>query len=199
MNVKNKAEIIYEDEEIFVLNKAYGVDSEVFSKENGLFAVHRLDKTTKGLIVFAKTAHAASALSRQITDGGFTKLYAAVAEGVFEEKTGRMEDLLFHDRNRNKTYVVDRERSGVKKACLEYKVVSENNGFSLLEIKLLTGRTHQIRAQLASRRHPLKNDRRYGGKGNGEISLESVSLGFFHPKTGEKMCFSLDYGKEMLI
>ena len=111
MNVKSEMNVVYEDSEICVINKAYGVDSEEISKENGFFTVHRLDKTTKGLIVFAKTKNAASSLSSQLTDLSFSKRYAAVAEGVFEEKAGRMEDLLFHDRYKNKTYVVNREFS----------------------------------------------------------------------------------------
>ena len=184
-------DIVYEDEYICVVNKPYGVDSEETAKENSFFAVHRLDRTTTGLMVFAKTKEAASDLSAQITDVRFEKRYYAVAEGVFDEKSGRMEDLLFHDRYKNKTYVTDRERNGVKKAVLEYAVVSEKDGNTALEIRLLTGRTHQIRAQLASRRHPLLNDRRYGAKGNGNIALASVSLEFFHPKTGKKMNFSL--------
>lgn len=185
-------EIVFEDGYICVVNKPYGVDSEEAASGHGFFAVHRLDKTTKGLIVFAKTKEAAASLSAQITDGSFSKRYEAVAEGVFDEKSGRMDDLLFHDRYKNKTYVVDRERAGAKKASLEYVVKAEKDGRSYLEIKLLTGRTHQIRAQLASRRHPLVNDRRYGAPTSGDIALASVSLTFSHPKTGEKMDFSLE-------
>ncbi len=185
-------DIVYEDADICVINKPYGADSEETAKENGFFAVHRLDKTTKGLIVFAKNKSSASSLSAQITDGSFSKRYFAVCEGTFAEKSGLLEDLLFHDRYKNKTYVVERARTGVKKALLEYNVIREKDDFSYLDIKLLTGRTHQIRAQLASRAHPLVGDRRYGAKESGEIALASVFLGFIHPKNGEKMTFALD-------
>lgn len=127
-----------------------------------LFVVHRLDKPVAGLMVFAKNKKMAATLSAAITDKSFIKEYLAVVEGKLEEESGRWDDLLFHDSKRNKTYVVDRSRKGVREASLQYSVIATTDTLSLVRIRLLTGRTHQIRAQFSSRKHPLAGDKRYG-------------------------------------
>ncbi len=189
--------VLYEDDALIVCVKPAGALSEKSEKPNMIsmiashtgaepYPVHRLDRETGGVMVYAKTKQAAAALSEQIRQGSFEKRYLAVAQGVFEEKSGEMTDLLFRDKLKNKTFVVDRERAGVKTAKLEYAVLDEKNGFSLAEILLHTGRTHQIRAQFSSRKHPLYGDRKYGGC-SGDLALFAYSLEFTHPLSGEKL------------
>lgn len=187
-------------------------------KETGasqIYPVHRLDKGVGGVMVYALTKDAAASLTRQMTESApaeaatlpgpatagtsagktFAKEYLAVTEGVPEPVSGRMEDLLFHDREKNRTYVVKRPRKGVKEAVLEYETLASAGGdpetgvFSLVRIRLLTGRTHQIRAQFSSRKLPLCGDRRYGAKTAGDIALWSHRLTFRHPETGEELTF----------
>ena len=193
---------IFEDEYIVVCIKPAGVQSEdgkqpgmpsLLSK-NGekLYVVHRLDKEVGGLMVFAKSKSVAASFSAQIQSGDFKKEYLSVVEGEIEEN-GRYEDLLFHDRNRNKTYVVNRERKGVKKAVLGFKRLSTvcHNGthLSLVRIKLETGRTHQIRVQFGSRKHPVFGDRKYGSKDTGCFALFSCFISFIHPINNKNLEF----------
>ena len=210
-------DILYNDKSIVVCLKPAGVVSEEAPggmpellrkelKRNAavpqIFPVHRLDKGVGGVMVYALTKDAAASLTRQMTESApadagktFTKEYLAVTEGVPEPASGRMEDLLLHDREKNRTYVVKRPRKGVKEAVLEYETLSSAGGdpeegvFSLVRIRLLTGRTHQIRAQFSSRKLPLCGDRRYGAKTAGDIALWSHRLTFRHPETGEKLTF----------
>ena len=147
-----------------------------------VYTVHRLDKAVGGVIVYARDSRTAAELTAQIGDRRFQKCYLAVLDGVPEKREGRLVDLLYHDKTKNKTYAVKRERRGVKEAILEYRVlgVSENSDKSLVFVKLITGRTHQIRAQFSSRKLPLCGDRRYGSaERDCEIALWSASLEFF--------------------
>ena len=101
-----------------------------------------------------------------------------------------MEDLLFFDRTRNRSYVVTRMRRGVKDAALRYRVLSSEDGISRVAVRLETGRTHQIRVQFASRKMPLVGDRRYGAPPSGQdLALRACYLSFTHPTTGERMAF----------
>ena len=210
-------DILYNDKSIVVCVKPAGVVSEEAPggmpellrkelKRNAavpqIFPVHRLDKGVGGVMVYALTKDAAASLTRQMTESApadagktFAKEYLAVTEGVPEPASGRMENLLFHDREKNRTYVVKRPRKGVKEAVLEYETLASSGGdpeagaFSLVRIRLLTGRTHQIRAQFSSRKLPLCGDRRYGAKTAGDIALWSHRLTFRHPETGEELTF----------
>ena len=204
-------EIIFEDRDIIVLVKETGILSQpdekgsesltdmlkAYLEEKGekgeIHVVHRLDKNVGGLMVYAKTSFAASRLSQQVQNGDMIKEYLACIHSSPEEKSGYMEDLLFRDSSKNKTYVVKRERKGVRKAKLFYETVkTENTRFgevSLVKIRLYTGRTHQIRAQFSSRKMPLVGDGKYGGGDNTDIALWSYRLTFFHPRTNEKMTF----------
>lgn len=197
---------IYEDEELIVCYKPVLYDSELSESKNmvtelkeqcksEIYTIHRLDKIVSGLMVYAKTKESASELSNQMRNNIFKKEYLAVASGVFEEKQGRLEDYIFRDSKNNKTFVVKSKRKGVKKAILNYKILAEgefkNNVVSLLHVELETGRTHQIRIQFASRKHPLVGDGKYGSKINSDIALWSYGLSFFHPKTKEILRFNL--------
>lgn len=182
-------EIIYKDQWICIVDKKSDEDSERLAEEMKMHAVHRLDRTTSGLLLLAVNKESAAELSRQSANNMIEKIYFAVVEGIPNEICGKMEDLLYHDRIKNKTYCVDRKRKGVKEAKLEYCTLKSVNGCSLLEIKLITGRTHQIRAQMASRKMPVYGDRKYGSKNRSEIALRSVNLKFTHPHSGEAVSF----------
>ena len=197
--------ILFEDKYIAVCLKPAGILSQngdggdmisllnAYFEQNGekaeAYPVHRLDKETAGVMVYAKSSKSAAALSKQIEQNTIKKHYYAVVKGSPEEKSGVLKDLLFRDKQKNKSYSVKRMRKGVREASLEYEVVGENGGYSMLDILLHTGRTHQIRVQFSSRKMPLYGDGRYGG-GGGNLALFAHTLEFCHPVSGERMVFS---------
>ena len=135
-----------------------------------IFPVHRLDQTVGGIMVYAKTVQEAARLTQAMGQGQMQKTYLAVLTGCPAEKAGTLEDLLFHDRVKNKTYVVKR---------LHYEILAEQDGLSLARIRLETGRTHQIRVQFASRGLPLLGDGKYGSRcGRCTCALWSYRLSF---------------------
>ena len=152
--------------------------------------VHRLDRVVSGLIVLARSASAASELSRQIRQQEFEKEYLAVLHGQPLEDSDRLRDLLLRNKAERKTYVVSEMAKGVQEAILQYRVLNRQGDLSRVGIRLETGRTHQIRAQFSSRNLPLVGDRKYSlNEDNCEIALWSHRLAFCHPVTGEKMEF----------
>ena len=133
-------------------------------------------------MVYARTKEAAGKLSALVSGGRLEKTYLAVISGCPEEKEGRFKDLLFKDSSKNKSYVVKRMRKGVKEAELNYEVLEKRDGLTLIRVKLLTGRSHQIRLQFASRHMPLAGDSKYGSRIKScPIALWSERLGFVHP------------------
>lgn len=192
--------VLYSDRHVAVCIKPAGVLSQD-AGENSMpqllqkqlnvrqvFPVHRLDREAGGVMVYALNQKAAAALSRAIQAGGLEKQYLAVLQGSPEQDSGLLEDLLYHDKGKNKTYVVKRLRKGVKDARLEYQVLERTQDQTLVQIRLLTGRTHQIRVQFASRRLPLAGDGKYGG-GSGSLGLWSYRLCFPHPAAGKMLQF----------
>ena len=152
--------------------------------------VHRLDRPVGGVMVFARSAYAASELSRQVREGILKKEYLAVVHGAPEPAQGRMEDLLYRDRARRMTFVTDTSGPETRPAVLDYETLETRDSMSLVSIQLLTGRTHQIRCQFASRSMPLVGDEKYGAHGDGcDIALWSHKVSFMHPETGEPMEF----------
>lgn len=196
-------EVLYSDAHLAVIIKPSGVLSQD-AGENSVphllrqqlsveqaYVIHRLDKDVGGVMVYALTKEAAAGLSRVVQSGKMEKHYLAVLRGVPTEQDAVLEDLLFHDQRRNKTFVVDRQRKGVKDAKLDYTVLETAEGRSLVRVHLHTGRTHQIRVQFASRKLPLVGDGKYGGKEPGsKLGLWCHRLTFPHPITGEYMTFS---------
>lgn len=195
--------ILYEDAHLLCAIKPAGIASEgdgmprlvgEYLWKNGggdapyVGVVHRLDRDVSGVMVFAKEEKTAAALSALIAQREFTKEYLAIVLGEMDA-AGEMRDLLYHDKGRNKTFVVKRPRRGVREASLDYRTLSVREGSSLVHVRLHTGRTHQIRVQFSSRKHPLLGDGKYGG-GKGKIALFSHKIAFVHPVTKEEMCFS---------
>ena len=152
--------------------------------------VHRLDRVVSGLMVLARTNKSASELSRQVRDGEFDKEYLAVVHGVPVEEQGTLRDLLLRSKQERKTYVVEEPGKDVQEAILKYWLLSSTDSMAKVRIELLTGRTHQIRAQFSSRNLPLVGDRKYSlFEDDCEIALWSHKIAFNHPYTGKRMEF----------
>ena len=162
-------EILYSDRELAVCIKPVGLDAEQQVPEalkaalgGEVFPIHRLDKNVGGVMVYARTKQAAARLSAAIQDGAMIKEYVALVHGQ-PPAEGEWEDLLFKDSRKNKVFVVNRQRTGVKAARLEYKRLTSGEQ-SLVRIRLHTGRSHQIRVQFSSRGFPLVGDHKYGSR-----------------------------------
>lgn len=152
--------------------------------------VHRLDRVVSGLMVLARNTKSASDLSAQIRQDTFQKEYLAVIHGCPQDKQGTLEDLLIRDKARKMTFVTDTPGKDVRPAILHYQVLAEVDNMSLVQIQLVTGRTHQIRVQFASRGMPLVGERKYAVLDDPcEIALWSYGIGFTHPTTGETLQF----------
>ena len=164
-----------------------------YNKEGNAYVglVHRLDRPTGGVMVFAKTSKAASRLSEQMKNGGFEKRYLAVLCGCPSKKKATLENYLRKNSVNNTVYVCTQTEEGAKFASLDYEIKDEKDGLALAEINLHTGRTHQIRVQTAAINNPVYGDMRYGGEKavKGKLALWAYSLRFTHPTTGEKLRF----------
>ena len=200
-------EIIYKDEDLIVCVKPHGILSVADSsnKENlmslitqelsdgenkNLCPVHRLDRETAGVMVFARNTKSAAILSEDISNHtDFKKEYLLVVKGCPQDDDGVFEDLLFKDSSKNKVYVVKNNRKGVKYAKLQYKVLNKYEGMTLIKVRLFTGRTHQIRVQFASRGMSIIGDRKYGGEKYPILALYSHSITFRQPTTKEVLSF----------
>lgn len=162
-------DILYHDRDIAVVIKPVGLDSEsavpaaIIERLGGeCYTVHRLDLNVGGVMLYARTKSAAAALSKAIQEGLMVKEYVALIHGTPDE-AGDWTDLLFKDARKNKVFVVERQRAGVKKARLTYIRLTGSNP-ALVRIRLYTGRSHQIRVQFASRKFPLVGDHKYGAR-----------------------------------
>ena len=195
-------EILYHDKDIVVCVKPPRVLStdepggvpelvrQTLGEEN-IRTVHRLDRAVGGLMVLAKRAKAAAELSRQIRDGAFQKEYVAVVHGAPE--SGEFRDWLHRDKARKMTFAVPEGTPQAQEAILRCQVLGRQEGLSQVRVELVTGRTHQIRAQFSSRGMPLVGDKKYGRPDGAEqIALWSCRLAFAHPWSGEPMEFTLE-------
>ena len=199
-------QIVYIDDDIIVCVKPERVLStdepgglpELLRQELGnpkadIRTVHRLDRVVSGLMVLARSAAAASELSRQIRENIFQKEYLAILHGIPAAASGTLTDLLLRNKPERKTYVVHTPGKGVQEAILDYQMLNHTENLSRVRIQLRTGRTHQIRCQFSSRDLPLVGDRKYSlMEDDCEIALWSYRLAFQHPTTGEAMEFTLE-------
>ena len=193
-------DILHQDNDIVVCLKPASLLSEgegpeslltVLCEQCGgqIFPVHRLDRGAAGVMVFARNAKAAAALSRAVQEKRLKKEYFALISGTPAEKEGEMTDYLFKDSRKGKVFAVKRPRKGVREARLTYRVLWTDGETTLVRVALDTGRTHQIRVQFSSRGMPLLGDGKYGSRIKGDLALFSCALGFPHPQTGKPMEF----------
>lgn len=165
-----------------------------FNKPGNVFLglVHRLDRPVGGTMVFAKTSKAASRLSEQIRKHEMGKIYLCVVQGCPEALRGRLVDFLLKDTQLNVVSVVEEGTPQSKQAILDYEVLNQSQGLSLVKVNLMTGRSHQIRVQMANNGTPLFGDTKYGYQGNrnDQLALWSHKLSICHPITKERMLFT---------
>ncbi len=182
------------DQDMLTMAKAYIKGK--YNKPGNVYVglVHRLDRPTGGVMVFAKTSKAASRLTEQIVNGEMRKKYLAVTVGTPKQSQGKLVNYLLKNDKTNTVSVVPQATTGAKYACLTYNVLDYNNKVALLDVDLETGRSHQIRVQLKHIGCPIYGDVRYGGntmaKGH-NLALWAYSLRFKHPTTGQIMNFKV--------
>lgn len=206
--------VLYEDNHVIVVLKPQGIPSqadnsgdedmltvvkeyirEKYRKPGNVYLglVHRLDRPTGGVMVFARTSKAAARLSEQIKEGTVEKRYLAVLSAKPNEKKASLTHYLVKDQANNIAKVVPMTTDGAKKAVLEYNVIEDNddNGLYLADVRLYTGRGHQIRVQMSTIGAPLYGDVKYGGRtaAYGNLALWAYELSFRHPTTDKTMRF----------
>ena len=165
------------------LKKKFNKKGQVF-----LHCVHRLDKPVSGLVLFARTSKALSRLNKEVREKKLIRVYFAVVEGYFKQKKGVLEHFLVH--GEYKAQVFDEKCKDAKIARLEFKVLKQKDDKSWIEVKLETGRYHQIRAQFAHVGHPIVGDSKYGSSFKSKIiKLHHGRVEFIHPVLKKKMIF----------
>ena len=203
--------VVYEDNHIIIVYKESGeivqgdktgdtplsdivkdYIKEKYQKPGNVFlgVVHRLDRPVSGLVVFARTSKALSRLNEMFRTGEVHKTYWAITKNMPAIEEGRLEHWLVRNEKQNKSYAYTKEKPGAKKAVLEYKMIGSTDNYSLLEVRLLTGRHHQIRCQLAAMGCPIKGDLKYGAQRSnpdGSISLLSHRVEFVHQVSKERI------------
>ena len=198
-------QVVYEDNHIIVVNKEVGeivqgdktgdtplseivkqFIKEKYKKPGNVFCgvVHRIDRPVSGLVIFAKTSKALERLNKMLRDGEIHKTYWALVEGKPEKAEATLENYLVSDGRLNKTFISSPDNPQAKKSNLSYKTIANGDRYTLLEVNLMTGRKHQIRAQLSGIGHPIKGDLKYGARRSnrdGGISLQAHKISFIHP------------------
>lgn len=210
-------EILFEDNHLLAVNKPSGILSQEdytgtpdllnlckeylkreYNKKGDAFLglLHRLDKPVSGVMLFAKTSKAASRISEQIRKRLIKKNYLAIVEGK-PPKNGMLQDFLLKDKKTNTVSVVSSKNKKAKKAELIYQTIETKNNLSLLRITLITGRPHQIRVQFSHQGYPILNDKKYGSKRNGDLSLHAFELSFEHPTLKKEILINAKTPSEM--
>jgi 23S rRNA pseudouridine1911/1915/1917 synthase len=210
-------DILHEDNHCLALAKPGGIASAHFQGEEEtldrlvkrylkakyqkpgnvfLGIVHRLDKPVSGVLLFARTSKAAARLSEQFREGTVEKVYWAVVEGALQTEAGTLEDWLRIDKSAagKRVEVVDPRSPGARQSLLHFQKRAEHGGLTLLEVRPQTGRTHQLRVQLAHHGHPVYGDSRYGSVHTfgRAIGLHARSLTFLHPVRYEPIALTAD-------
>lgn len=220
-NTEQELVILYEDNHLIVvlkpqnlascpdesgddnmLDRVKGYVKQTYGKPGNVYIglVHRLDRPTGGVMVFAKTSKAAGRLSEQMKTGDFDKKYLAVLVGAPHEESGTLVHYLKKNTVNNMVYLCPQGTDGAKLASLDYRILAKNDPLALAEVRLHTGRSHQIRVQMAGIAHPVYGDMRYGGEKavKGKLALWAYSLSFTHPVTKERLRFLCEPPKKEL-
>ncbi|NDB58047.1 RNA pseudouridine synthase [bacterium] len=182
-----------EEVKMYIKNK-YNKPGNVF-----LGLIHRLDRNVDGIVLFAKTSKGASRLSEQFREHSVEKIYHAWVSGIVKEKNKTLINFLRHNENQNYTEVFDEEVRDSDRAELSYEFIESDGDFSLLKIKLKTGRQHQIRSQLSHIGHPIVGDTKYGStikSGDQRIFLTETSLSFNTATTDERKTVTIEIPKK---
>jgi len=217
---KDNLQVIYEDNHIIAINKRVGdivqgdktgdiplsevvkqYISEKYNKPGAVFlgVVHRLDRPTSGIVVFARTTKALSRLNKLFSERKTEKTYWAVVKNNPSKSSDTLIHFLKRNPKQNKSYAHKNEVPESKKAILNYRVLKKLDRYSLLEVDLKTGRHHQIRSQLSAIGCPIKGDLKYGfdrSNKDGGIHLHSRRLAFIHPVKKEEIVFVADTPKD---
>lgn len=204
-------EIIYEDNHLIAINKAAGEITqgdktgdeplpdkikqylkEKYNKPGNVYlgVIHRLDRPTSGIVIFAKTSKALGRMNELFRKDQVRKVYHAIVETPPAQPTAELRHFLKKNEQQNKSYVVSRNTPDAKEAILSYSTLAQSDRYTLLEVELQTGRHHQIRVQLSSIGSIIRGDLKYGARRSlpdGSISLHAYSLSFTHPVTKEEL------------
>ncbi len=208
-----KLKVLYEDNHVIVVVKPVNIPSqadktgdedmlsiikkyikEKYNKPGDVYLglVHRLDRPTGGVMVFAKTSKSASRLSEQVREKQMHKKYLCIVDGKLEKQKGIFKDYLLKNEKTNTSKIVKEGTKNAKEAILDYEVIKYNEeiNLSVVKVNLHTGRHHQIRVQFASRGHSISGDQKYGTRGRGkQLALWAYYLSFIHPTKKEEMVF----------
>lgn len=216
MNSFSPDQILFEDNHLIAINKRAGqlvqgdktgdacLADEIkgflkikYNKPGNVFCgvIHRLDRPTSGVVIFAKTSKALERMNAQFREKLTDKSYVALVHGKLPNRDSLVHELRKNEQ-KNKSFVVDSGKG--KEARLSYNPIKVFDSYTLIEVTLETGRHHQIRCQLAHIGHPLRGDLKYGAKRSnedGSICLHSAKLLFTHPITKESMCIAAELPK----
>ena len=198
--------VLYKNNQLIAVNKPAGISVqpdkvgdkslkdlvEIYCK-HPVHVIHRVDRPASGAVLFAKNKKAAASLGEQFKKQKVEKQYLAIVKNELAEKKGALSHLLEKDGKKNISKVVEKETDNSKPAQLNYKWMASSEIYHLYEIELLTGRHHQIRAQLAAMKSPIKGDAKYGfrrGNRDRSIHLHAWKIEFTHPVSGERVKLS---------
>lgn len=217
MEILPQERVIYEDNHLIIVYKEAGELTQgdatgdlpllektrayiqhTYQKPGNVFCglIHRLDRPTSGLMVFAKTSKALARMNALFQERAVDKRYWAITAAPLGNAEGLLEHYLKKNLKQNKSYPVDSAVKGAKRAQLKYRLVGQSDRFYAYEIELLTGRHHQIRAQFAAEGAPIRGDLKYGfprSNPDGNLSLHAATLAFIHPVSTEKLNFKAAY------
>ncbi len=221
-STKDNLHVLFEDNHIIIVNKRAGdivqgdktgdtplsdivkeYIKDKFNKPGAVFlgVVHRLDRPTSGVIIFARTSKALERLNKMLREKSIAKTYWAVVKEMPKKEKDTLVNYLKKNPKNNKSTVFQKETEGSKKAILHYSILKKLDNYSLLEIDLETGRHHQIRAQLSAIGSPIKGDLKYGAarsNKDGSIHLHARKIAFIHPVSKEKIDVSAPIPEEVI-
>ncbi|MGJ8745369.1 RluA family pseudouridine synthase [Polaribacter sp.] len=221
-STKENLQVLFEDNHIIIINKRAGditqgdktgdkplsdvvkeYVKDKYNKPGNVFigTVHRLDRPTSGIVIFARTSKALERLNKMLRDKTIHKTYWAIVKNAPKIKSNTLTNFLKKDTKKNKSFVYKKEIEGSKKATLHYVVIKKLDNYSLVEIDLETGRHHQIRTQLSHIGSPIKGDLKYGfdrSNKDGSISLHARKIEFIHPVSKEKITLTAPTPKDVI-